>query len=65
MHKCAKKARVHDRTNYTGRVKKNFVPHHGQRVSLAVVKGEGDIVAAIALRLKSDQVLRDMIPLGA
>ena len=30
MHKHAKKARVHDRTYYTGRVKKNFVPFHTQ-----------------------------------
>ena len=63
--KCAKKARVHYRTNYTGRVKKNFVPFHTQRVSLAIVKGEGDIVAAVANRLKADQVVRDMTPLGA
>ena len=49
----AKKARVHDRTYYTGRVKKNFVPHHAQRVSLAIVKGEGDIVAAVANRRKN------------
>ena len=56
---------VYDRTYYTGRVRKNFVPHHAQRVSLAVVKGEGDLVAAVANRLKADQVLRDMTPLGA
>ena len=56
---------MHDRTYYTGRVKKNFVPHHTQRVSLAIVKGEGDIVAAVANRLKADQVIRDMTPLGA
>ena len=50
----AKKAKLHDRTDYTGRVPKNFVPHHAQRASLAVVKGEGEIVDAIASRLKAD-----------
>jgi len=65
LHKHSRKARVQDRNYYTGRVKKNFVPFHTQRVSLAIVKGEGDIVAAVANRLKADQVLRDMIPLGA
>ena len=40
--------------------------HHTQRVSLAIVKGEGDIVAAVANRLKADQVIRDCLtPLGA
>ena len=66
MHKHAKKARVHDRTYYTGRVKKNFVPQHTQRVSIAIVKGEGDIVAAVANRLKAEQVIRDSLnPRGA
>ena len=41
-------------------------PFHTQRVSLAIVKGEGDIVAAVANRLKADQVIRDSLtPLGA
>ena len=67
MYKHAKKTRVHGRTNYTGRVKKNVVPFHTQRVSLARRRqgGEGDIVAAVTNHLKSDEVLRDMIPLGA
>ena len=57
---------MHDRTYYTGRVRKNFVPHHTQRVSLAVVKGEGDLVAAVANRLKAEQVIRDSLnPMGA
>ena len=46
MHRHAKQARVHDRTSYTSRVRKNFVPHHTQKISLAVVKGEGDSVKA-------------------
>ena len=33
-----------DRTEDEGRVTKKFVPHHSQRASLAVVKGEGEIV---------------------
>jgi len=33
----------------------HFVPHHAQRASLAVVKGEGETVDAIAKRLKADQ----------
>ena len=36
-----------------------------QRVSLAVVKGEGEIVATAVLREKTDQLLRDMTPPGA
>ena len=66
LYRHAKKAKVHDRTYYTGRVHKNFIPHHTQRISLAVVKGEGDSVAAAANRLKAEQVIRDSLnPLGA
>ena len=36
----------------------NLVPHHAQRASLAVVKGEGDLVDAVAKRLKSDKFIR-------
>ena len=66
LHRHAKKAKQHDRTYYTGRVPKNFIPHHTQRASLAVVKGEGEIVDAIASRLKADQVIQDSLnPPGA
>ena len=66
LYRHAKKAKLHDRTYYTGRVRKNFVPYHTQRVSLADVKGEGDLVAAVANRLKAEKVLRDCLnPMGA
>ena len=65
LHKRAKKAGVHDRTSYTCRRKTPFVAFHAQRVSLAVVKGEGEIVATAVLREKTDQLQRDMTPPGA
>ena len=65
LHKRAKKARVHDRTNYTCRRKTSFVAYHAQRISLGVVKGEGEIVATAVLREKTDQLLRDMTHPGA
>ena len=65
LHKRAKKARVRDRTNYTCRNKTSFAAFHGQRVSLNVVKGEGEIVATAVSREKANQLLRDMTPPGA
>ena len=66
LHRHAKQAKVHDRTVYTSRVHKNFIPHHAQRISLAVVKGEGESVKAAADRLKAEQVVRDSLnPPGA
>ena len=67
LHKRDKRARVYDRTNYTGRTKMSFRSHHAQRISLAAVKGDGDMVATAALRLKSklDLVLRGVNPPGA
>ena len=66
LYRHAKKAKLHDRTYYTGRVHKKIVPHHTQRVSLAVVNGEGDLVDAVANRLKADKVLHDCLnPMGA
>ena len=58
---------MHDRTNYTSRARISFRSHHAQRISLAVVKGEGDMVATAALRLKSklDVQLRGANPPGA
>ena len=39
---------------------------HAQRISIAVVKGEGDSVKAAADRLKAEQVIRDSLnPPGA
>ena len=64
--RAAEQAKVHDRTVYTSRVHKNFIPHHAQRISLAVVKGEGESVKAAADRLKAEQVIRDSLnPPGA
>ena len=65
LHKRAKKARVRDRTNYTCRRKTSFAAFHGQRVSLGVVKGEGETVEAAVAREKASQLLRDMTPQGA
>ena len=65
LHKRAKKARGHDRTNYPCRHKTSFTAYHGQRVSLNVVKGEGEIVATAVLREKTDHLQRDMTPPGA
>ena len=52
--------------NSLNSVPKNFVPHHAQRASLAVVKGEGETVDAVAKRLKADQFVHDCLnPPGA
>ena len=43
-----------------------IILHHAQRISLAVVKGEGESVKAAADRLKAEQVVRDSLnPPGA
>ena len=49
-------ARMHNRTNYTCRHKTSCVASHAQRVSLAVVKGEGEIVATAVLHERTDQL---------
>ena len=68
LHRNSKTARAGtDRTKYTCPRPISYMTHHAQRISLAAVKGEGDMVATAALRLKSrlDLVLRGVNPPGA